>query len=227
MNKELPRFILPLSVLDEIRRIVAQTPEGLETGVALLGARQVGFRTALCAVAPGPGAVQSPGWYEPDADYLNGEIQKLIVERPGLEWIGSLHVHPFGMPVLSGTDRGTLVQLLGDADLRLPDFIAGIIQRQHSRLAIYPYFVPAKDQFPWLLPVEVVESSSSTVQSAESQVRKAPAIGASVPAGNSANVPDCPHGILVRIFARMQRIFGTFIRAVKVKRRVCHERQSN
>jgi hypothetical protein len=227
MNKELPRFIMPALVLAEIRRIVAQTPEGLETGVALLGARRAGYRTALYAIGPGPEAIRSAGLFEPDIDYLNVEIRRLVAEHPSLEWIGSLHVHPFGMSQLSGTDRSTLAKILGNTDLRFPDFVAGIIQRQRSRLAIYPYLIHANDQFPWLLPVEIHSNGSLPVKTAERQVRRVPVTNNVQPAQNSTRTPNRLNRILTWCSMLRGRIWSLLVRTIQFKRREFHERQSN
>jgi hypothetical protein len=143
--------------------------------MALFGSRENGCRTALFVIGPGPEAIQSPVRFQPDVNHLNCEMHKLAALYPGLEWIGSLHVHPFGMAYLSGTDRRTLAQLLGDQSLCMPDFVAGIIQRQELRYAIYPYLVYADDQFPWLLPVEVLPDDAEPVKIAESAIRTLPA----------------------------------------------------
>lgn len=199
MSSELPRLILSASVMTEIRAIVSETPEGVETGVALLGARRDGCRTALHAVGPGPGSVQTPGYFAPDVDHLNREVRRLAETYPALEWIGSLHVHPFGMPQLSGTDRQTLSQLLGDAGLGLPDFVAGIIQRRGQRFAVYPYLADRDDPFPWLIPLEVCPDGAEAVSLAEAQVRLTPAAPAAPPVRDAATVPVLGVPIRVRL----------------------------
>src|SRR5207249_10502381 len=77
-----------------------------------------------------------------------------------LDWIGSLHVHPYGMPYLSGHDRNTVERIFKDPSLRLTEFVAGIMQRRGGRFAIYPYVIRSDDRSPWLVPVEIVSSKS-------------------------------------------------------------------
>jgi hypothetical protein len=156
MELELPRLVCSESGLKHIQTIVAEMPEGLETGVTLFGTRQDGCRVALFAVGPGPRAIHTPGFHQPDCDYINQEFERLRQSLPGLAWIGSLHVHLFGMTWLSGHDRKTLKNLFELETLQLPDFVAGIMQRCGKRLAIYPYLLTQGEFLPWLMPLEIV-----------------------------------------------------------------------
>ena len=166
-----------------IEETIGQTPEGLETGVTLLGIRQENYRTAIFTLSPGPKAVHRPCFHQPDSAYLNEEFNRLRQSYPKLEWIGSFHVHPFGMPSLSGHDTATLEKLFGDEELGLSDFIAGIIQRRNGRLAIYPYYLEAGDSFPWLLPLEIASEETNLISTAE-------AIAGSKDAGDTANLEN-------------------------------------
>ena len=129
MQSHLPRLVVSPETLASIRKTVEQTPEGIETGVTLFGVRADSGFTALAAVGPGPNAIHTPSFHQPDANQLNREYERLLEQWPGIEWIGSLHVHPYGMPYLSRHDRNTVERIFGDASLRLSEFVAGIIQR--------------------------------------------------------------------------------------------------
>jgi len=126
----------------------------------------------LAVVGPGPNAIHTPVFHQPDADHLNCEYGQLRERWPSIEWIGSLHVHPYGMPYLSGHDRNTLDRLFDDPLLRLTEFIAGIMQRRGGRLAIYPYVISTSDRLPWLVPVEIVSSQSDVWREAEQTAKK-------------------------------------------------------
>ena len=158
MHEQLPTLMMTELVYTDLREAIFETSEGVETGVTLFGARQDGCRVALFAVGPGPNTIRTPVFHKPDADHLNREFERLKESYPALEWIGSLHVHPFGMPGLSGHDHRTVAKLLAlhPEPLYLPDFIAGIIQRCGPKFAIYPYFFEAGDTYPWLLPVQIL-----------------------------------------------------------------------
>src|SRR2546426_3214013 len=167
MQSHLPRLVVSPETLASIQETVEQTSEGIETGVTLFGVQGDSGFTVLAAVGPGPKAVHPPVFHQPDADHLNHEYERLRELWPGLEWIGSLHVHPYGMPYLSGHDRNTVERIFGDASHRLNEFVAGIIQRRDRRLAIYPYVITSDDRLPWLVPVEIVSSQSDVWREAE------------------------------------------------------------
>ena len=171
MEQEIPKLILSYAVLSTLCATAAETPEGLETGVTLFGARHDGCRVALFAVGPGPKAIHTPSFHQPDTDHLNREFEQLMQSFPLLEWIGSLHVHPLGMPWLSGHDRRTVAQLLSEQSLRLPDFVAGILQRQGSRFAIYPYFLASSDPLPWFMPLEIVAEEAAVWRGAQDRAK--------------------------------------------------------
>jgi hypothetical protein len=150
-----------------VQAIVRATREGLETGVTLLGRRLEGSRVALFAIGPGPKAVHTAGFHEPDIEYVNRERSRLLESFPRLEWIGSLHVHPFGMPWLSGHDRHTIRKILTEAGgLYMPDFIAGIIQRQGPSMLIYPYLALSADFEPRIVSMRILPDNTDLVRRA-------------------------------------------------------------
>ena len=206
MNDDITTMVLSEPVYAAIRATIAETREGLETGVTLFGARQDGMRIAFAAVGPGPRAVHSPGFHEPDAEYVNREFDRLRESFPALEWIGSLHVHPFGMQGLSGHDHRTVAKLLAlhPGLLYLPDFIAGIIQRRRERFAIYPYFFEVNDPLPWLLPLQIVAEDAVILRAAEEHARRAQ------PAASIAIHAPAPNGR--RAWRQALRRFAKFIR---------------
>ena len=175
MKDEISTLVISEPVYAAIRATIAETPEGLETGVTLFGARRDRARVALAAVGPGSKAVHTPGFHEPDAEYVNCEFDRLRESFPSLQWIGSLHVHPFGMQGLSGHDHRTVAKLLAlhPVQLYLPDFIAGIIQRRRERFAIYPYFFEVNDPMPWLLPLQIVAEDAVIIREAVEHASRA------------------------------------------------------
>jgi hypothetical protein len=163
----LSRLVVSPQTLSSIQDIVAQTPEGIETGATLFGMRMASGFVVLAAVRPGPNAVHTPVFHQPDAAHLTRAYGRLLERWPALEWIGSLHVHPYGMPYLSGHDRNTLDRLFDDRSLGLTEFVAGIMQRRDGQLAIYPYVIANDHRSPWLVPVEIVSSKSDVWKGAE------------------------------------------------------------
>ena len=172
MQNKISRLVVSSDVLSSIQETVEQTPEGIETGVTLFGVRGDSGFTALSVVGPGPKSIHTPGFHEPDVRHLNDEYERLRQTWPRLEWIGSLHVHPFGMPQLSGHDRNTVDSLFSYPSLRLTEFVAGIIQRRARRLAIYPYVISSDDRSPWLMPLEIVSPESSVWLEAELRAKQ-------------------------------------------------------
>ena len=86
MQNKISRLIVSADVLSSIHETVEQTPEGVETGVTLFGVRLDSSFMALFAVGPGPKAVHSPVFHEPDSDHLNREYKKLLERWPGLDF---------------------------------------------------------------------------------------------------------------------------------------------
>jgi hypothetical protein len=171
-------LILSEGLFLSIRSTICQTPEGLETGVTLFGVRRETSRVALFAVGPGPRAVHTPSFHEPDAEFVNEEFARLRTTLPSLEWIGSLHVHPFGVPWLSGHDRRTLSNLFRDCADLVPDFIAGIIQRHGPCLLIYPYALSPEMAEARLATLEIVPDDRDVFCEARRLAQRPTASGA-------------------------------------------------
>jgi hypothetical protein len=159
-------LILSEELFLAIRSTICQTPEGLETGVTLFGVRQETCRVALFAVGPGPQAVHTPGFHQPDTEFVNDAFARLRATMPSLEWIGSLHVHPFGMPCLSGHDRRTMSTVFRDCGDWVPDFVAGIIQRHGPCLLIYPYALSPEMPDGRLAALEIVPDDNEVIYEA-------------------------------------------------------------
>src|SRR5438128_1887976 len=87
MQSHLPRLVVSPETLASIRETVDQTPEGFETGVTLFGVRGDSGFAALAAVGPGPKAVHTTVFHQPDANHLNREYERLLKQWPGFEWI--------------------------------------------------------------------------------------------------------------------------------------------
>ena len=178
MTRILPKLLMSEPLFLDIRTSICQTAEGLETGVTLFGTRLDGCCVALFAVGPGAKATHLPGFHEPDAEYINRKFNELKKSNPNLEGIGSLHVHPFGMPGLSGHDRRTVRILLENDALKLPDFIAGIIQRRGPCILIYPYWFSAGDCQAHSAPLEIVADTADLVSRAKMLVGEPQGLGA-------------------------------------------------
>ncbi|HYR88518.1 MAG TPA: hypothetical protein VE422_30845 [Terriglobia bacterium] len=211
MRQDLPRLIVSPETLSSIHETVGETPEGIETGVTLFGVRRDSGFTALAAVGPGPNAVHTPVFHQPDAEHLNCAYERLLERWPSIEWIGSLHVHPYGMPYLSGHDCNTVEEIFGDPSLRLTEFVAGIMQRRNGQLAIYPYVIRNNDRMPWLVPVEIVSTNSDVWRKAERTAKKPrPVIDALLPTKTVGrrfwrrlmDIGSIPASLMRRIMAR-------------------------
>src|SRR5207253_11393716 len=68
-------------------------------------------------------------------DYATMIFEDLKMSNPNLQYIGELHLHPYGMIWLSHGDRETLNEVLKD----YTEFIAGVMQLGR-RLKFYPYY---------------------------------------------------------------------------------------
>lgn len=161
-----PQLTVPKHVFRTIRAIITTAPQGLETSVALFGARTANRRVTLFAVGPGPRSIHQAYFHQPDEDHLSRTYAELLTEWPRLEWIGSLHIHPHGLLWLSGHDRQTVRSLLSECTL--PDFTAGIIQRFGSLIKIFPYFLSEKQIEPRRMRLEIVAARDSNVRLARS-----------------------------------------------------------
>lgn len=172
-DTELPKLLMTEAALAVTRAAVAATTSRwrfkTETGVALFGARLFVAHVAFAAVGPGPEAIYRRTLFEPDADYLNAEFERLKMEWPGLAWLGSLHLHPPGLRRLSAHDRRTVETLLSDEALGLPDFVAGILQRHGTRLSLHPYLIERSYPTPRQMRLAVISYDDPLVEAARRQ----------------------------------------------------------
>lgn len=193
-NTEIPKLILTASTMTAIREVVAEASEQsffkLETGVTLFGVRQAERRVALFAVGPGPAGIHRSTFFQPDADYLNDRFRELKEELPRLEWVGSLHVHPPLMRWLSDHDKRTVHELLSNEALRLPDFVAGIMQCYGPRLLVAPYFIQPTNPAPRLMTLEVIPDDDPLVRQARQDAGEEPCLLNSTPSIESS--PETP-----------------------------------
>lgn len=136
-------LILADDVFADICEVVSRADEGCETGVFLFGVALSEHRIVLAIAGPGPRATHEPAHYSADNDYASEIYNVLRSALPSIEWLGELHVHPRGMTWLSGGDRRTVRQILegSEPDAARPrEFIAGVMQRHHAQVDIYPYY---------------------------------------------------------------------------------------
>jgi len=165
-------LVLPEDIRTQIRDIVRDTKDGLETGVSLFGVRVprvliryccsigknviVYYYVVLAVAGPGPRATHRFAHYSSDTDYTDGIYQALVSALPAIQWLGELHLHPRGMTWLSEGDRRTVRDVLqGDpkATLSPSEFIAGVMQRCEDGVAIYPFHFSrdeAEEQAMWI-----------------------------------------------------------------------------
>lgn len=176
-------LVLPQHVFDEIRD-VAYEKEGFETGVSLFGVRvqphecpagalpplvpRTCNHVVLAIAGPGPRAVHLPARYSSDADFSTAVYWALQSALPRIRWLGELHVHPRGMPSLSGRDLANAREILlgTDETLHPEEFIAGVIQQWKDRLDIYPFHFTRQVLEGVRMGVERVSSDAKIVHDA-------------------------------------------------------------
>jgi hypothetical protein len=138
-------LVIPKDILRTIISSVAETSDGLETGVTVFGTRleesPSAMRVILAVAGPGKRSTHEPAHYSGDDDHTNAVHDALRSAMPGIRWLGEFHVHPQGMTWLSGGDKRTVRHILTGTDHTLhPDeFIAGVMQRRNGAVDIYPY----------------------------------------------------------------------------------------
>lgn len=220
MEQKILKLVFSEPEIAATHAIVEDTPEGLETGAAMFGARVDDQHVVLAVIGPGQQAVHTPTFHEPDADYLNQKLEQLKKFFPCLEWIGSYHVHPSGMAWLSRHDVRTVNRLfVGASGTFLPDFVAGIIQRRGKKLEIYPYLLTPNNLEPRLMLMAIVSEQSEIIRRARDCAR-----GIIPPATTTEGVPvqieiagnddaTAAHSRLsvarlIQKFTRVRRFFG-------------------
>jgi hypothetical protein len=161
--------VLPEHVRRQIRRIVKVAPGACETGVSLFGVRVGDRLVVLAAVGPGPRAMHTPVFYQPDTDYANAAFDALQSALPRISWIGEFHLHPRGMTWLSGHDRETMRRLLADRELDLSDFVAGILQRKKDGITLHAYYFSRAVEQGQAVRPELVASDADIVREARLQ----------------------------------------------------------
>ena len=173
MGEIMSTLVLPQFVFSEIVATVNRTRDGLETGVKLfgtvLGDNSPSHAYVVLAIAgPSQKATHQPAHYSGDADYATDIFAALGCAMPGIKWLGEMHVHPRGMTWLSGGDRRTVRDILtGSDDTVHPDeFIAGIMQRKHGAIEIYPYHFTRESLQGNPIAVHLVADEASLIEQA-------------------------------------------------------------
>jgi len=179
------KLIVPRHVCDRLVSLILETPNGLETGVTLLGTtvpvpeapapRVNGMAAApnsvdvvLAVVGPGRGATHEPAHYSGDEHYSNSMYETLQSAMPGIRWLGELHAHPHGMTWLSQGDLETVREILtGDDDTLHPaEFIAGVMQRKNGSVKIYPFHFTRECLKGSPMEIRIVSSQDDVVRQA-------------------------------------------------------------
>lgn len=80
-----------------------------ETGGVLMGRRDGADLRVTHLIGPGPGATHERTCFEYDAEYVMGEIRRIVRETRGASiYLGDWHTHPNGDNVLSPQDMDIL-----------------------------------------------------------------------------------------------------------------------
>ena len=164
-------LLLTERILDEIVSVVAQSADGLETGVSLFGTNAgTDSRTDVVLAIAGPGrtATHEPAHYSADENHAAAIYCALRSALPGIRWLGELHVHPRGMTWLSHGDLRTVRQILTgtDATLHPDEFIAGVMQRRNGTVDIYPFHFTKKYLKGREMELRISDSSAPEIQEA-------------------------------------------------------------
>lgn len=166
----MPKFVLPQRIYDQIVDTVANTPEGLETGVTLFGVsvEESASYVVLAIAGPGRKATHRPVHYSGDEDQANTVYEALRSALPGICWLGELHLHPTGMHWLSSGDRRTVTEILTGTDQTLhpSEFIAGVMQRREDSVDIYPVHFTRTSLDGETMDVHVVDTHAVIVKAA-------------------------------------------------------------
>jgi hypothetical protein len=166
------QLIIPTHVLREIRSLIAETTEDVETGVSLFGV-WTPSPLVLAVCGPGPRAVHAALHYTGDDGYATAVYLALRCALPGIKWLGEFHAHPAGMPQLSSGDLKTVRRVLAGAEgeLRPEALIAGVLQRAGRKLDIHPFYfdrtyAEGKEK-PTSMEITEVDADDATVRAAQ------------------------------------------------------------
>src|SRR5713226_5350017 len=129
------RLIIPLDIEKQIGEIVFQPGPFKETGVTLFGEKSENNFKVLGIAGPGPDATHEELHYSGNNNYSTMIFDDLRKSNPNIQYIGELHLHPYGMRWLSRGDRKTVKEVLKEYD----EFIAGVMQLGW-RLRFYPVY---------------------------------------------------------------------------------------
>ena len=129
------KLIIQREIERQIAEVVFQPGPFKETGVTLFGEKSGNDFVVLGIAGPGPDATHEELHYSGNNDYATMIFEDLKKSNPNLQYIGELHLHPYGMIWLSHGDRETIKEVLKD----YTEFIAGVMQLGR-RLRFYPYY---------------------------------------------------------------------------------------
>ncbi|MZH03555.1 MAG: hypothetical protein F3745_09235 [Nitrospinae bacterium] len=104
---------------------------GLETGGFLFGKLDRAKRTVLYATGPGPEAVRTPTFFEPDYGFSALEFTRLKKDNNFLKFVGIWHLH--SVEGLSGGDIETLKRL----DKSYPGFLSLVVSNNSMKIRAF------------------------------------------------------------------------------------------
>jgi hypothetical protein len=132
-------------ILEGIRRSIYAT--AVETGVRLFGTARNGTYLVRHLIGAGPNAVERQYTYQCDNDFAEAEFNRLLQMEPDLQWLGELHAHPLGYPLLSARDIRTARDVItGEDECLHPDeFICGVLQRVNGGVRIHAVLFTRQD----------------------------------------------------------------------------------
>lgn len=79
-------------------------------------------------IGPGPKAVHERSLFRPDAEYQEGELERLFYEfKCSQTYLGDWHTHPGGVPRLSSLDLRTLRKIAWHKPARAPRPLMGVM----------------------------------------------------------------------------------------------------
>jgi integrative and conjugative element protein (TIGR02256 family) len=125
------------SMLDEATAVAPN-----ETGGMLLGYEGMDAPEPVVTevIGPGPNARHSPSRFEPDADWQQGEVERIYADSGRITtYLGDWHTHPRGPARPSRKDRRTARRIARSKEARAPAPLMLIAGRDEKEWTIVCY----------------------------------------------------------------------------------------